>query len=72
MGAQPNLELTTSERAALTVYQAFVERHRAPPGVRAFARELKCQPSWALRLLRSFAQKGALTPTGKVAKRKRA
>lgn len=61
----PNLQLTSSELEALSVYEAFVARHGHAPGVRAYARELGCQPSWAWRLLRSFATKNALPPIGR-------
>lgn len=64
MGAVPNLELTTTEKEALAVYAAFAKKHGRAPGVREYARLLGVAPSWAWRLLRSFATKGAL-PTGK-------
>jgi DNA-binding IclR family transcriptional regulator len=58
-----NLELTTSERAALVAYDKFQQKHGAPPSLRGLAALLGVYPNAARHLLLNLKEKGYLRGT---------
>lgn len=63
--AKPNLELTTTRKRLLQLYQSHLDAHGAPPSIRWLARELEMYPFAVRYQLQKLEEAGLLRPAKK-------